>query len=45
MEKLRERGQPRQEVAFKSERQLSNEIGGQYYDNLQGAGEFHRLPM
>ena len=28
LENLRERGQPRQEVAFKLERQFSNELGG-----------------
>ena len=42
---LRERGQQRQEVASKPKRQFSNELGGQYSDNLRGAGEFHRLPM
>ena len=43
LENLRERGQSRQEVAFK--RQFSNELRGQYSDNLRGAGEFHPLLM
>ena len=45
LENLIERGQPRQEVASKLERQFSNELGGQYSDNLQGVGEFQCLPM
>ena len=45
LENLRERVQLRQEVASKLERQFSNELGGQYSDNLRGAGEFHCLPM
>ena len=45
LENLRERGQPRQEVPSKPEKQFFNELGGQYFDNLQGAGEFHLLPM
>ena len=45
MKYFRERVQIRQEVVFKPERQFFNELGGQYFDNLQGAGEFHRLPM
>ena len=32
-------------TTFKPERQFSNELRGQYSDNLQGASEFHRLPM
>ena len=43
LEKLREKGQSRQEVAY--ERQFSNELRGWYSDNLRGASEFHRLPM
>ena len=38
-------GQPRQKVVSKPERQFSNELEGEYFDNLWGAGEFHRLPM
>ena len=45
LENLGENGQPRQEVASKPERQFSNELGGQYFDNLWGASEFHRLHM
>ena len=45
MENLRERGQPRQEVASKPEKQFSNELGWQYSNNPRGAGEFHCLPM
>ena len=45
LENLRERGQQRQEVAYKHEGQCSNELGGQYSDNLRGAGEFNLLPM
>ena len=45
MKYFREREQTRQEVASKPERQFSNELGGQYSDNLQRASEFHRLPM
>ena len=45
LENLRERGQRRQEVAYKPERQFSNELKEQYFDNLWGAGEFHHLPM
>ena len=41
MKYFREREQTRKEVAFKPERQLSNELEGQYSDNLLGAGEFH----
>ena len=37
LENLRERGQPRQEVASKPKMQFSA--------NLRGASEFHRLPM
>ena len=45
LENLRERGQPRQEVASKIERQFSNELEGQHSKNLRGAGEFHHSPM
>ena len=45
MKYFREREQTRQEVASKPERQFSNELGGQHYENLRGAGEFHRSPM
>ena len=45
LENFRERGQPRQEVASKPKRQLSNELGGQHYENLREAGEFHRSSM
>ena len=41
LENLREMGQPRQEVASKPERQISNKLGGQHSKNLQEAGEFH----
>ena len=42
---FREMEQTRQEVAYKPERQFSNELGRQYSDNLRGAGEFHRFTM
>ena len=45
LENLRERGQPRLEVASKLERQFSNELGGQHYENLQEAGEIYCSPM
>ena len=45
LEILREREQLRQEVASKPKRQFSNELWGQYSDNLRGAGKFHYLPM
>ena len=45
MKYFREMEQTRQEVVSKPERQFSNELRGQYSDNLRGAGEFHRLPM
>ena len=45
LENLREKGQPRQEVASKPERQFSNKLEGQYSKNLQEAGEFHRSLM
>ena len=45
LENLRTREQPRQEVASKPEKQFSNELEGQYSDNVWGTGEFHRLPM
>ena len=35
LENLRERGQPRQEVASKSERQFSNKLRGQHSKNLE----------
>ena len=43
LESLRERRQSMQEVSY--ERQFSNELRGQYSDNLRGAGEFHHSPM
>ena len=43
LKNLREMEQSRQEVA--SERQFSNELRGQYFDNLRGASESHHLPM
>ena len=45
LENLRERGQPRQEVASKLERQFSNKLEGQHFENLGEDGEFHRSPM
>ena len=45
LENLRERGQPRQEVASKPERQFSNGLGGQHSENLREASEFHHPPM
>ena len=45
LENHRERGQLMQEVASKPERQFSNELRGQHYENLREAGEFHRSPM
>ena len=45
LENLRERGQPRLEVASNSERQFSNEIGGQHSLNLRETSEFHYSPM
>ena len=42
---FRERKQTRQEVASKPEIRFSNELGGQYSNNLRGASEFHLLPM
>ena len=45
LENLRERGQPRQEVASKPERQFSNELEEQHSENLRKAGEFHCSPM
>ena len=45
MKYFREREQTRQEIASKPERQFSNELRGQYSDNLWGAGEFHHSPM
>ena len=36
LENLREREQ---------KRQFSNELGGQHFENLRGAGEFHCSPM
>ena len=44
-ENLRERGQPRQKVAYKPERQFSNETREQHSKNLREAGEFQRSPM
>ena len=35
LEKLRERGQPRQEVTYKPNRQFSNEQEGQHSENLE----------
>ena len=45
MENLRERRQPRQEVASKLKRQFSNEFEGQHSESLRDAGEFHCSPM
>ena len=45
LENLRERGQPRHEIASKPKRQFSNKLWEQYSENLQEAGEFHRSPM
>ena len=45
MKYFRERGQSRQEVASKPERQFSNGLGGQHSKNLREAGEFHRSPI
>ena len=45
LENLRERGQPRQKVAFKPERQFSNELKRQQFENLREVGEFHPSPM
>ena len=45
LENLRERGQPRQEVTYKPERQFSNKLEGWYSENLREAGGFHRSPM
>ena len=44
-ENLIERGKTRQEVTSKHERQFSNELEGQHYENLWEVGEFHRSPM
>ena len=45
LENLRERGQPRQKVASKIEKQFSNELGEQHFENLREVGEFHCSPM
>ena len=45
LENLRERGQPRQEVGSKPKRKFSNELEGQYFDNLRRAREFHCSPL
>ena len=45
LENLREKGQPRQKVASKSERQFSNKLRGQHSKNLGEAGEFHHSSM
>ena len=42
---FREREQTRQKVASKPKRRFSNELRRQYFDNLRGASEFHRIPM
>ena len=42
---LKERGQPRQEVVSKLEKQFSNELEEQHSKNLQEVGEFQRSPM
>ena len=45
LENLREKGQPRQEIASKPKRKFSNELRGQHSENLREAGEYHRSPM
>ena len=45
LENIKETGQSRQEVASKPERQLSNELDVQHFENLCEADEFHRSPM
>ena len=45
LKNLRERGQLRPEVASKPERQVSNELEGQHFEDLREVGEFHCSPM
>ena len=45
LKNLREKGQPRQEVASKLERQFSSKLEGQHSESLREAIEFHHSPM
>ena len=45
LENLGENRQPRQEVASKTKRKFSRELGGKHSENLREAGKFHRSPM